>query len=450
MDAKRAASLILSWQLAARAYVASRPVSFWAETLFVLFCLSIALFPFGQVFRVLPPLFCLPVLILLYRRDWPDRTLPRLPVRWLCAGFFVLVAFVVLASDWPALSWNTVRPNLLRGFLLLFVAMECVRSERDLRCLAGAFAFAAVAAGLSGTWQFATGADLLTGAAPLGPEHSTYTPGALSSLRDFRLTGPMGTYRVGNYLALIGLPACGLFLLWPDKPVIRHPAARLALTMGVLAPAVFLWLGAQTRSGYLSTICGLYAAWLLFARPRWQIALCIPLAGLLFVVFGPERVSLAHALADERRAIWSTAWQCWLAHPWFGTGAATYPEACAALGITALSTGSALPPHPHNIYLQWLVDGGLIGFAGFMLFAVVPTVWSGRTIRRGLLADPGRSAFWQLAALFWAGWFGYLVSGLAAHDFYRTWWISTSFSLLGILLGACARGSRPTGGTGTQ
>jgi O-antigen ligase len=425
---------------AACAHLAGRPAAFWEEILFVLFCLSIVLFPFGQAFRVLPPLLCLPVLVLLYSKDWPNRTLPRLPVRWLFAGFFACIAFEVLASHWLALSWHTVRPNLLRGFLLPFVAIECVRNERDLRFLTGSFALAAAITGLCGVWQFAVGTDPFTGTAPYGG--FTFEPGALASLRDFRLTGPLSTYRVGNYLALIGLPACGLFLLWPDKPVIRHRAVRLILTLCVLGPAVFLWIGAQARSGYLAAIGGLYATWVLFARPRLRIALLPPLIGLLLIAFGPERISLAHALADERRAIWHTAWQCFLAHPWFGTGAGTYPEACAALGITQLSTGNPVPPHPHNIYLQWLVDGGLSGFTVLFLCAAVLTVWSARTIRRGLRADPDRTMFWRLTAFFWAGWFGYLINGIAAHGFYRTWWIATSFSLLGILLGACARGSR--------
>jgi hypothetical protein len=427
---------------AVHAHLAARPISFWEQTLFVLFCLSIVLFPFGQFFRVLLPLLCLPVLILLYCKDWPNRVLPRLPVRWFFAGFFALVAFEVLASHWPALSWHAVRPNLLRGFLLPFVGMECVRDEQDLRRLVGAFALAAVSTGLCGVWQFATGTDPITGMAPMGPRNVSFGPGALASLREFRLTGPLGTYRVGNYIALAGLPACGLFLLWPDKPVIRHPAVRTALTLCVLAPAVFLWLGTQTRSGYLAAAGGLYGAWLLFARPRWQIALLPPLAALLLVALGPDRLSLSRALADERTLIWNAAWQCFLAHPWFGTGADTFTAACASLGITRLSTGGAVPIHPHNIYVQWLVDGGVFGFAVFLLFAAALTVWSARAIRRGLRTDPDRTTFWRLAAFFWAGWLGYLIDGFSAHGFYRTWWVSISFSLLGILLGACVRGNR--------
>ena len=434
--------------LAAWAHLAGRPAAFWEQVLFVLFCLSVILFPFGQAFRVLLPLLCLPALILLYLKDWPNRALARLPVRWLFAGFFALIAFEVLASHWPALSWQTVRPNLLRGFLLPFVAMECVRDERDLCRLTGAFVIAGLIAGLSGVWQFATGADLLTGTTPYRTGGSDFVPGSFASLSGFRLTGPLSGYRVGNYMALLCLPACGLFLLWPDKPFLRHPAARLALTLAVLAPAVFLWIGAQARSGYLGVVGGLYLAWLLFVRPSWRIAPLPPLAGLLLVAFGPERVSLAQALVDERRLIWEAAWQCFLANPWFGTGAGTYAEACASLGITHLATGNLVPPHPHNIYLQWLVDGGLTGFAVFLLFVAGLAAWSARTIRQGLRAGPDQARFWRLAAFFWAGWLGYLVSGLSAHDFYRTWWVSTAFSLLGVLLGACVRGSRPTDKTG--
>ena len=435
------------------AYAAGRSIAFWEQTLFVLFALSIVLFPFGQALRTALPLLCLPVLVLLYAKDWQNRMLRHLPVWWLLAAFFALIAVEVFASSWFALSWKTVHPNLLRGFLLLFVGLECVRDSRDLRRLILAFALAAVITGLSGVWQFATGEDFISGAVPLtlGGDIPAdgFVPGMLASLGEFRLTGPLSTYRVGNYLALIMLPVCGLALLWPGKnPEPRltlNTAVRAVLTLCVLAPATFVWLGAQSRAGYMAVFGGLYIAWLLFIRPRRLFALLPLVACLLLALFGPERVSLAHALADERASIWQTAWQCFLAHPWFGTGAETYAPACAALGITHLSTGNPVPPHPHSIYAQWLVDGGIAGFVVMAAFAFGLAFWSVRKIRLGLRGPSEFQLFWKLTAFFWAGWCGYLINGLAAHGFYRTWWLATAFSVLGILLGACVRGSMPHG-----
>lgn len=424
------------------ARVAAWPVQTWERGLFWLFALAIATFPLGQIFKVLLPVLCLPLLIVLYIKDWAHRTLKALPVWWLLVLFFAVILWETAASAWPALSWNTVRPNLLRGFLLPFVAMECVRGTQDLRRLTLALVLAASFTGLSGVWQFATGADLLTGVTPmpgasLSPEGG-FIPGALESLRHYRLTGPLGTYRVGNYLALIGLPASALFWLWPAKGVTRHAAVRLALTVCVLAPAIFVWLGSQTRSGYMAVCGALYITWLLFYRPRWKLAALPVLALALLVFFGPQRVSAGTALADERTQIWQTAWQCLAAHPWFGTGAGTYEAACRALGITHLGTGNPVPIHPHSIYLQWLIDGGIVGFTGMFASLFGLAAWAATRIRAGLRAAPD-AEYWHITALFWAGWCGYLINGLAAHDIYRTWWVATAFTILGVLLGACTR-----------
>jgi len=421
-------------------------MALWEGMLFWFFALGIVLFPFGQFFRVLLPILCLVPLAVLYVKDWQGRNLRHLPVRWLWVVFFAVIALEIVGSAWVDVSWKSVRPNVFRGFVLVFAGMECIRGERELRRLVGVFALVCLVEGLSGVWQFATGADLLKGTKPMAYKTDTpFAPGTFESLMGYRLTGSMSTYRVGNFMALMLLPACGLFALWPEKGISRRAVWRAILTACLLAPGLFLWLGSHTRAGYMALAGGLYLTWMLQARPsRWFAV--PPLIVAALVVLGPERISLARTLADERMHIWALAWDCFLHHPVLGTGASTFAEAAGTLGVTVLPTGHMVPPHPHNMYLQWLVDGGLVGFAGKCVWAFGMAVWCGRRIwqalHRPLPWDAAHATYWRLTAFFWAGWMGYLINGLAAHDFYRTWWVSAAFSVLGVLLGACAFGNR--------
>ena len=421
------------------------PVSFWRTLLFWLFAASVLFFPFGQIFRTLPPALCLVPLAFLYTRDWQNCNLRHLSVWWLWLLFFVGIGVMILSSSWPGASWHGVRPNLFRGFLLPFIALECVRDEKDLRRLTILFAATAVLEGLAGLWQFGTGADLFTGKAPMGYGSAPFEPGSLSSLREFRLTGTMSSYRVGNYLALLLLPATGLYFLWRGAQRTLHPALCALLTVLLLSPALFLLLGSQTRSAILALSCALYMVWILTSRPGLK-ALIPPLVGVAVLLFGPDRISWARMMADERVLIWIEGWKCFLVNPLTGSGADTFALACQALGVTHLPNGSLVPPHPHNVYLQWLIDGGVIGFAIMLVWAYGLLLWSGLRIVRGLYRpgvwDAAHQTYWRLVACFWAGWLVYLIECAAAHGFYRVWWVSTAFSILGVLLGACVQAQR--------
>ena len=167
---------------------------------------------------------------------------------------------------------------------------------------------------------------------------------------------------------------------------------------------------------------------------------------VLLVLFGPSRISLEKALADPRGELWVTAWQTMLHTPWFGTGIGSFVPALQAAGLDLPLNGLEVQ-HPHNAYLQFLVDGGIVGFAAMTLFLFGMTLWTWRRIRQGLRMEreeaatgTGGGSFWRLSLFFWGGWFGYLVVLGGGHDFYRTWFLSTGMTLLGIVLGACVNG----------
>lgn len=98
--------------------------------------------------------------------------------------------------------------------------MECVRSTRDLRRLVHACVLACVWQGLDGMWQAWTGFDFIMG----------YAPNA------GRLTGSLGDYSVGNYMALAMIPC--LCLLVPAASSSGRPVRGDRLG-GALHPGLF-------------------------------------------------------------------------------------------------------------------------------------------------------------------------------------------------------------------
>ena len=201
--------------------------------LFWSFWFSLATFPMGYGLREVTPLVCLVFLLLYYRRAWRQSVLCRLPVRPLfyCLGGMILIGVFFSEDVWTSLLHAGTGIN--KGFILPFIAMECVRDEKDLRRLVWACVLACFWQGLDGLWQACTGYDFIMG----------YQPNA------GRLTGSLGDYTVGNYIALALVPACALwFLLRRALP----PAAAVFLWAASLWPAFFLLVGAASRSGALA------------------------------------------------------------------------------------------------------------------------------------------------------------------------------------------------------
>ncbi len=391
-----------------------------------MFLCSIVTFPLGRFFQVSLPIFCFLLLLWLYLIDWKNCVLHRLPVKKFFLLFFACIGLQLVLSEWFALSLRTMSPNFYRGYLLPFIGMECIRNERDLRRLVWACAGTALYEGLDGIWQFVTGYDLI--------QHTAILRG--------RLTGSLGTYRVGNYMGMLCLPALGIWFLWQTERIIW----KFLLTLLCLSPAFFLWIGAQARIGYLALVGGLYivCCFVLFRKAGWKVFLLPVAAVVLLLFFGPERVSFERILADGRIPIWTTAWKTFLASPFLGWGGGTFAPAYLDQGLI-IQEGQM--QHPHNIYLQLLVDGGIVGFLGVACFLAVMTLWPFRRIRQAVRLEQqsGKSVYWRLTALFWAGWLGFLIVGFAGHDFYRTWWVSTGFTMLGIVLGACVNGAERDG-----
>lgn len=425
-----------------RMQLTNHPADFWHTCLFGAFWLSLASFPIGYGMREVMPPVCLVFLLLYYRHAWHESVLARLNVKWLfgCVGVMILIGIIFSTS--PLDSLLHAGTGINKSFILPFIAMECVRSERDLRRLVWACVFACFWEGIDGIWQAATGTDFIMG----------YEP------NDGRLTGSLGDYTVGNYIALALIPAFGVWFL-------LQRALGLLATLFIFAalfwPGMFLLQGAGSRSSILA-VAGAVTLWAFMRSHHWSWrkwcwnALVCPLLIIGAVsLLQPYRFDPGKIASDNRWDLWRLGWRVFMEHPWLGAGAGQYNAAFRALGLAPVEEVITIS-HPHNLYLDILYAHGIIGFCLGMIFLLGFLWWGWRLIRPRLLREcadeqgksiasacagyGGKSVYWRLTAWFWLGFAGWLINGIFGHDFYRIWWLALAMSHLGVMIGAVVNG----------
>ncbi len=375
----------------------------------------VLLFPLGMSLREIGAVGAAVSLAAYYVLDWRGSNLRRFPLRWLFFAFLALLALKTAHTTNLHASLYAVQHNVYKGPLLLLAGLEAVREPRHLRALAWPFVIMSCYAGLDGIYQYFTGVDFFFGMPDSG-----------------RLNAMWETGRIGNLMALTLTPGLALPVLLPRRWSL---ATRLAVTALVLFPGVFLWAGAKARSGWFGLIFGLAAlAWLrLGLRQAVAVLVLAVIAGIAAASYLPGQLSQARLLGAPRFIIWRAAVDVWLAHPWLGAGLNCFEPAYKALGIVFDPMIFDPPiPHPHNIYLQFLAETGVVGLATLLCFLLGNAAWAGLRLRRRLR----RGGVYWLGACFWAAQAGYLLTAFSAHNFFRTWWLGMAMLVSGLALGA--------------
>lgn len=415
------------------------PGLFYHRGLFWTFWLSLATFPVGYGAREVFPLVALCFLLGYYRYCWRESVLARLPIRWIfvCPLLMSFIGIIFSCDMWASLLH--VGRGINKGFILPFIAMECVGNEKDLRRLVWASAIACFWEGLDGIWQATTGHDFIFGY----PLHSG------------RLTGSLGDYPIGNYIALALIPAWGIWHMLRQR---RNPLGAALFCAVLLTPGLFLLNGAATRSGMLSLACAL-ALWGLLQMKKLaskQILLALGMFTLVFAGFWAgqyissfgkaDRLGIETVSDDGRWGYWQTALKIVHAHPYFGAGAGRFRDTFERMGI-APAKDAINASHPHNLYLDILYAHGYAGFSLGMLFLLGVPCWCFKYIYQGMRLEKQERRnrlFWHLGLCFWLGYIGWLINGIFGHDFYRMWYLALAMSYLGIMLGVVVNGQEQT------
>jgi hypothetical protein len=393
----------------------------WADVFHVLLSIGVCWFlltlPLGRFPRELGYVICLVGLAGWYGFGFSRSNLRRFRPGWLFAVLLAVLLFKSFTSEHPEASWYAMSHSLRKSFPLFLAGIEFVRSVGHLRLMAVCLAVMCCYQGLDGIYQYITGYDFILG----------------DPIIHGRLTGSFHTYRVGNLMSL-GLPvAVGLFWMLPHT---WGWLKRFALTALVLSPGLFLLLGSKTRSAYAG-LTAATAVLVLQTGLSWRKAAAFLAIIALAVAFAPQRASLENIMSDGRiTELWPIAWELFEEHPFLGVGVNAYMPAYKEAGVT-LQHHPVDIPHPHNIYLQFLCETGVVGLAAFLAFAGGMMAWSGRRIRHGLRQDNAARSAWWLAACSHAAYVGYMVTAFSGHNFFRVWWLALSLLVLGATVGAC-------------
>jgi len=176
----------------------------------------------------------------------------------------------------------------------------------------------------------------------------------------------------------------------------------------------FLILGAAGITAFGQALTGGragYAAWvatgLVLCMVRWRkylivapavlVLLSVALPGTverMFEGFGRTTVS-GQVVTDEydvtsgRNVVWPYVIEKILESPVIGHGRLAMQRAGVTARLLAKESGSEAFPHPHNMYLELLLDNGVIGAIPIVLFFLLIITYSGRLF---CAADPWCSA----------------------------------------------------------
>ena len=113
----------------------TNPALFWQRSLFWTFWFHMAFFAVGYGFREVMPILSLICLVMYYRYSWKESVLRTLPVKPLFASLWVMMFIGVAFSIDPWESFLEVGSSFNKGLILPFIAMECVKSLKDLKRL---------------------------------------------------------------------------------------------------------------------------------------------------------------------------------------------------------------------------------------------------------------------------------------------------------------------------
>ncbi|AEI13949.1 O-antigen polymerase [Flexistipes sinusarabici DSM 4947] len=256
--------------------------------------------------------------------------------------------------------------------------------------------------GVDGIYQYFIGVDFIKG----DPAWGT------------RLTASLDTPRVGNFISLC-LPA---FLILFYQLRIKNKLLKIFFFVFIVFPPFFLLIFSQTRSGWTGFAAFLVVFLLLDLSKRYFYAFALFLIPLVFfenIIL--KRLEFSKILNDSRWELWDIGLKLFSKKPLTGHGIATFSEAFNYYGFIPTQSTKHIP-HPHNIYVQFLCETGIIGFILFFAI-VVKRFYTLVKKYKNKYSDN----FITSVNIAWIT--SYLVTAATAHSFFRTWWLG-SFMLV--------------------
>lgn len=315
--------------------------------------------------------------VLVAQRQWSLLRQPLvlcLLVIWLLLNLMVSPqALDIKASFSRSLPW-------LR-FALLFAATVCwlIRSRGDLKIVALAWLATLLLAMLDGLVQ------LLTGISVTG-----------NPMENGRLTGPLDRPNIGMFVARLGLPLMAASIALAVHSL--RPAYRIACIAAAIAGVIFILLTGE-RTASLLILLALVTALIFVAAaiPRFRLYSLVLLAVAATVVVAvllssPRILARILSIGDVVANFWNSDYgllfgaglDVWQAHPFTGAGLRNFQAACWIEAGARMRDGCH--QHPHNPYIEWLAEAGLVGLVAYLAFILL-LLWAAFPLLRGSMAQ---------------------------------------------------------------
>jgi O-antigen ligase len=240
------------------------------------------------------------------------------------------------------------------------------------------------------------------------------------------------TYAVfGSYLEQSISQAVLVALLWHQRTTIFGASGKY-VAMGIAAATLILTLGfLPGRSGHM-VVLGLITLACLHEIPKrykWT-AVLVPFIALAFIgaassnfrgrmmqissdITAYTHDSNANTSSGERIVYWQTSVKAIAERPLFGFGAGSWNHEYRRLEGGRAIAGSLNVDNPHQLFLLWTVDAGIVGLA--LLCAVLVNLWSYAS-KLGVADALSLQAI--IAALVISGMFNSMIYGIGMGDFF--------------------------------
>lgn len=225
-------------------------------------------------------------------------------------------------------------------------------------------------------WQFQSGHDLFG--------HPVFMSEGYP-----RLTGPFSRPRVGLTMLWLLFPALAAILISPGL----HRFWRYAGWAGLLVATTLAIYVSGERTPFVMLGAGFMLTFLLtrsLRRPLLLVLLSTAAVGWVMAQHSPQLVARQvdathHTLASYWDTVYGRTWisatQVARTHPLFGVGTHGFQKECQKAEYGPTDPESLVQRcafHPHNMYLTWLTDGGLIALG---LFCAMVACWAAMALR---------------------------------------------------------------------
>jgi O-antigen ligase len=247
--------------------------------------------------------------------------------------------------------------------------------------------------------------------------------------------------------SVFGKPGVGLEISWLVLPPVLYFLQKgrsiLASLFGALCAAAVLLSG--DRMALLLLLCYPFCLALAIRRMRKPLLIAAPIVAALFgallylspVTYHRQVESTAEVIGHVKESaygiVFASALDMARDYPLFGVGVHNYQAVCVQDRYGPPTIGPEAYKrclgHPHNVYLLWLAETGLVGLALYIVFVV----FSLKTIVQAAAANRDNLIFFglavSLALRFWP-----LSAGTS---FFSTWSAEPMFLILGWCLCFC-------------